>query len=192
MNRAFIAIPALLALGCASVPNVQTNRDPLVPLPKGATWAWGTRDTVSQYEMDPSAQNPILHQRVKTAIERSLEKKGFKQVAAPSDAVLVVTYHIGMKRSTEMQTSTIATGMTYGGYGGWYGGYGWGYYGAPTYVTNTELVDYKQGGVLVYIRDRATGKVAWAGLITKDVHDTDQVTAETVQRGADDLFRDLK
>ena len=49
-----------------------------------------------------------------------------------------------------------------------------------------------QGGVLVYVRDRASGKVAWSGLYTKDVHDTDKVTAETIQRGADELLRDLK
>jgi hypothetical protein len=190
VNRVLLAIPALLALGCAAAPNIQTNRDPLVPLPKEATWAWGKRDTVSHYELDVQAQNPILHQRVQTAIERSLAKKGFKQVTSPDNAVLVVTYHIGMKRSTQLETSTVAMGGTYGG---WYGGYGWGYYGAPTYVTSTTTpVDYTQGGVLVYIRDRATGKVAWSGLYTKDVHDTDQVTAETVQRGADELFRDLK
>jgi len=53
-------------------------------------------------------------------------------------------------------------------------------------------VEYKQGGVLVYVRDRASGKVAWSGLYTKDVHDTDKVTAETIQRGADELLRDLK
>jgi len=190
VNRALIAIPALLALGCASAPNIQTNRDPNVPLPAGATWAWGKRDTVSHYEMDPQAQSPILHQRVQTAIEKTLAKKGFKQVAVPEDAQLVVTYHIGLKRTTQLETTTSAVG---GYYGGWYGGYGWGYYGAPTYVTSsTTPVDYKQGGVLVYIRERASGKVAWSGLYTKDVHDTDKVTAESVQRGADELFRDLK
>jgi Domain of unknown function (DUF4136) len=192
VNRALLAIPALLALGCASLPNIQTNRDPTVPLPASPTWAWGTRDTISHYELDPQAQNPILHQRVQVAIERTLANKGWKQVA-PAAAHLIVTYHIGLKRTTQLETSTTAMGGYGGYYGGWYGGYGWGYYGAPTYVTSTTTpVDYKQGGVLVYVRDRASGKVAWSGLYTKDVHDTDKVTAETIQRGADELLRDLK
>jgi len=188
VKRALLAIPALLALGCASAPNIQTNRDANVPLPANPTWAWGARDTVSHYETDPAAQNPILHQRVVSALQKALAKKGWQQVASPADANVIVTYHIGVKRTVAMESTTMGAAV-YGGYGG----YGWGYYGAPTYVTTTTTpVGYTTGALLVYVRDKTSGAVAWSGLYTKDVTDPMQSTDEGVQTGVNDLLRDLK
>ena len=187
MTRSLIALIALSALACGGGPSITTTRDDAVPLPQTASWAWGQADTVSKFELDPAAQNPVLHMRVQMAIQNTLAQKGWTMVQDPADAQLVVTYHIGMKRQTEYQTTTTSVG------GGWWGGYGWGYYGAPTYVvSNTTPVEYMQGGLLVIVRDSHTGNVAWNGLFKKDVSSTTTVTQERVQEGVTMLLKDLK
>lgn len=186
---ATLAVAGLALTTACGGPTIDASRDPSVPIPASATWAWGIRDTVSRYELDPAAQNPMIHQYVQTAIENSLNQKGYRKVDDASQATLLVTYHMGIKHTTEYQTTTTGVGM----YGGWYGGYGWGVYGAPTMSTSTTTpYEYRTGAVLVIIRDRATGRVAWQGLYKKDIHDPTQVSQQSVQMAANDLFKELR
>jgi len=180
-------VTILFAFACG--PDIATQRDSSVPMPAHPSWAWGVRDTISHYELDPAAQNPMLHQHVQAAIESSLGKDGWKRVDDPSQANVIVTYHIGLKRDVQYQTTT----TTSGGASPYWGGYGWGYYGAPTFASSTTTpYEYKQGGLLVIVRDRASGKVAWQGLFKKEVQETARISQENVQRAVDDLLRDLK
>ena len=185
MTRLLSALAGLLALACGG-PDIITNRDGSVPLPKQPTWAWAPRDTVSRYELDPVAQNPVLHQRVVQAIDSTFRREGWKRVDDPSQAQVMVSYHIGIKRTQQLQTTTTSSG-------GYYGGYRWGYYGAPTFATSTtQAVEYNEGALMVVVRDRATGKVAWEGVFKKRVDDTIRVTPENIQRGVDQLLAELK
>lgn len=187
MTRHLAALTILFALACG--PDINTQRDTSVPFPKRPSWAWGTRDTISHYELDPAAQNPMLHQHVQVAIENTLQRDGWTKVDDPAQANVIVTYHIGIKRETQLLTTT----TTSGGASPYWGGYGWGYYGAPSFSTSTTTpYEYKQGGLLVIVRDRASGKVAWQGLFKKEVTETARVSVENVQRAVDDLLRDLK
>jgi len=184
VTRQLTALAALLAVACGG-PEIITKRGS-VPLPKQPTWAWGARDTVSRYELDPVAQNPELHQRVVQAIDSTFRREGWKRVDDPSQAQVIVTYHIGIKRTTQLQTTSTSSG-------GYYGGYRWGYYGAPTFVTSTtQEVEYNEGALMVVVRDRATGKVAWEGVYKKRIEDTIKVTPENIQRGVDQLLAELK
>ena len=185
MIRHLTALTAVLAVACGG-PDITVRRDSNIPVPQAASWAWGTRDTVSQYELDPVAQNSMLHSKVKQSIEATLASKGWKRVEDPSQAQLIVTYHIGIKRTTEMQGTTSTMG------GGWWGGYGWGVYGAPTYSsTNIRPVDYNTGGLLVLIRDQK-GDLAWEGLYKKEVTNTERVRLENVPKAVDELLADLR
>lgn len=187
MIRQLTALSAVLAVACGG-PDITVRRDSNVPVPQAATWTWGVRDTVSQYELDPVAQNGMLHQKVRQSIESSLASKGWKQTEDPSQAQLIVTYHVGIKRTTEMQGTT----TTMGGGGGWWGGYGWGVYGAPTYSsTSIRPVDYTTGGLLVIVRDKQ-GNIAWEGLYKKEVTNTERVRLENVPKAVDELLADLK
>jgi hypothetical protein len=183
----------VLALGTSACggPTITRDRDVGVPMPASATWSWAPRDTVSQYELDPAAQNPMLHQWVQAAIEREMQQRGFRQVGSPGEATLVVSYHIGIKRESELQTTTSGMAMGYGG--GWYGGYGWGYYGAPSFATSTTReVQYHSGGLLMYIRDRESNRIAWRGLLTTDIHDPNHIRQEGVDRAVHETLGDLR
>jgi len=189
MRRHFLSVATLaVAAAACGGPTITRDRDPAVAMPSGATWSWAPRDSmVSQYEMDPAAQNPMLHQWVQGSIEQEMQQRGFRQVGSPGEATLLVSYHIGIKRESQLQTTT--TGMS----AGWYGGYGWGYYGAPTFATSTTReIQYHSGGLLMYIRDRSTGRIAWRGLLTTDIHDPNQIRLEGVQRAAHETMGDLR
>jgi hypothetical protein len=187
--RQLTALTAVLLVACGG-PDITVRRDSKVPLPKPATWAWGVRDTVSHYELDPVAQNSTLHSKIRQSIETSLASKGWKDVDDAAQAQVIVTYHVGIKRTTEL----VGTTSTMGGYGGgWWGGYGWGVYGAPTYSsTNIRPVDYTTGGLLVIVRDRGTGDIAWEGLYKKEVTSLERVRLENVPTAVDELLADLK
>lgn len=187
MTRHLALLTILFAAACG--PDIMTQRDSSVPFPRQPSWAWGVRDTISHYELDPAAQNPLLHQHVQAAIESSLQRDGWKRVDDPAQANVLVTYHIGIKRETQLMTTTTTSGAP----SPYWGGYGWGYYGAPSFSTSTTTpYEYKQGGLLVIVRDRSSGKVAWQGLFKKEVTETARVSQENVQRAVDDLLRDLK
>ncbi|HTR76956.1 MAG TPA: DUF4136 domain-containing protein [Gemmatimonadaceae bacterium] len=184
MKRLFPVLTAALAFACGG-PSITVNRNSDVPVPKNPTWAWGRRDTVSKYELDPLAESPEVHNMVQVAIEQNLAKRGWTKVDQPANAQIIVTYHIGVRRSVEYQTTT--TGVS----GGWYGGYGWGYYGAPTYMSSTTTpVNYNEGALLVVLRVAPSYQVAWDGLYKKELQKMHPAQKD-VQAAVDYLLNDL-
>src|SRR5437660_7727481 len=117
-KSSLIAVSALLSglllAGCDEY--VQITRDPDVPIHKLATWAWRpvaeqskahdsravvSRDVISRDETvvrDSNADNEMVRQRVKTAIEQTLASKGLTQISDPKAAEVVVDYHFGVER----------------------------------------------------------------------------------------------
>ena len=47
---------------------------------------------------EPSANNEIVRQRIRTAIEQTLSSKGLRQVSDPRDAEFLVDYHVAVRR----------------------------------------------------------------------------------------------
>ena len=113
-----IAVSALLSglllAGCDEY--VQITRDPDVPIHKLATWAWRpaaeqanardsraviSRDMISRDETvvrDSDADNEMVRQRVKTAIEQTLASKGLTQISDAQAADFLVDYHFAVER----------------------------------------------------------------------------------------------
>src|SRR5260370_2091598 len=87
--------------------DVMRDRD--IPVVKGSTWAWKpaatsrdadrrpvvSRDVITRGETvarDPGANNEIVRQRIRTAIEQTLSSKGFRQRSDPQPAAFLVDY----------------------------------------------------------------------------------------------------
>src|SRR5690348_13084647 len=113
-----------LLAGCDDY--VQITRDPDIWIPKLATWAWRqapeqskardarpvvSRDVMSRgetVERDTNADNEMVRQRVKTAIERTLASKGLNQISDPKAADFLVDYHFAVeRRRSEEHTSEL-------------------------------------------------------------------------------------
>jgi hypothetical protein len=110
---ASVLICGLLLGGCDD--RVTVIRDSNIPIPKGSTWAWKpvappkdadrrpvvSRDVISRGETvarEPGANNEIVRQRIRTAIEQTLSSKGLRQVSDPRDAEFLVDYHVAVRR----------------------------------------------------------------------------------------------
>src|SRR5258708_14524615 len=93
---AAVLIYGLLLAGCDD--HVTVIRDPNILVPKGSTWAWKavasprdadrrpvvSRDVISRGESiarEPGANNEIIRQRIRTAIEQTLSSKGLREVS---------------------------------------------------------------------------------------------------------------
>ena len=162
----FLAVTALfcgfLLAGCDDY--VQITRDPDVRIPKLATWAWRpapepskarerdsrdsrpviSRDVINRnetVERDTNADNEMVRQRVKTAIEQTLNSKGLNQISDPAAADFLVDYHFVVQRRNA--TVPVAyggyPGLECGPYGCW-SGWGWG----PTLV-GYEHIRFREG-----------------------------------------------
>ena len=133
-----IALLALVVVvGCNEY--VTTERNPEVPIPKHATWAWRpveaqstgpheSRPVISRDEPNHGARpvpqseasTEILRGQIRVAITKQLKEKGFKEVADPNAAAFLVDYHIAVKD----QSASVPVG-----YGGGYPGVVCGPYG---------------------------------------------------------------
>jgi len=47
---------------------------------------------------EPGANNEIVRQRIRAAIEQTLSSKGLRQVSEPRDAEFLVDYHVAVRR----------------------------------------------------------------------------------------------
>jgi Domain of unknown function (DUF4136) len=174
----------LVTSGCSSL-RVEVDRDSTVPIPAGATWAWGPEPTPKRSdELDPRVNNSIIHGRVQRAVETVLAEKGFRQTD-PARADFLVEYRVAVRDRREMVTQTVGSPVPYG-FGG--PGWAWGYYGPP--VVTTREIRYTEGALLIDLVQQATGKLAFRAIGRESVT-RDDGSAEAVHEVVTRLLRDL-
>jgi hypothetical protein len=154
LPRTAVAAASLLLAACG--PAIRSARDEAIPIPQGATWAWGPREAGPREDgpreagprgaLPPSdgARGPsgaalpgdeIVLQRFQRAVAAAMQTKGFLQVEAPADADFLLTVGFraaGPRGPRGATTIGIGFGGMWGGRGrrGWYapwGGGPWGY-----------------------------------------------------------------
>lgn len=103
-----------------------------------------------------------LRGRFRKAIDRALAKKGYS--AQPSGAPVLVTYHISLQDRTTYSSSTKA-GPTPGAVctSECLDRYHEGDYGTVA-STGPNVVDYRDGTVILELTDAATGDMLWRGV----------------------------
>jgi hypothetical protein len=196
----------LVAAGCDE--HVQITRDPDVRIAKGATWAWRpftepvadhdshkvlSRDTTRRNEpvsREVSAENQIVQDRVKTAVQQALTAKGLKQVSDPAAADFLVDYHFAVER----RNATVQTvypgaypGLVCGPYRCWEG---WGY--GPAAV-GYERIHFREGTIVFDLMQQATKHQVYRAVGEKPVRrDTFSLTQDEINGLVNHLLKDLK
>jgi hypothetical protein len=161
MNRASLPLLALALAACG--PSITVTQNPSVPLPGPATYVWGPPPANVPNGSGIVAQSPLLNQRVKAAIERDLQQKGYHP-ADSTQAEFLVRFAIATKATATQVNDQAATGSgvvssnVCGGASCW-GGWD---YGPPTDVQTM------QSGVVVDLVDRKSGTLAWRGIYKRD------------------------
>lgn len=209
---AFLSL--IFIAGCDD--HVQITRDHDVRIPHNATWAWrpavaetraaapppssGGRPVISRDDMagprprqnppprEPNADDEVVRQRVKTAIEETLSSKGFKHVDDPAAAEFLVDYKFAVRRFNE-------TVPEYGGYPGLVCGPfscwgGWGY--GPAFV-GYENIHFREGTIVFDFSQQANRHLVYRAVGEKPVRrDAFSLTQGDINDLTHHLLKDLK
>jgi hypothetical protein len=201
--RAAWAALALVSAACA--PAVRYDRDETIAVPQGASWAWGVRDTAGRFERDPGLSSEIVNQRFHRALEAEMQAQGFHQADDAAHADFILTYHMGLTRPRPgygpRGSMAIGVGAPMGRMRPWgwspYDRWGWGWYGPPMWgmgyvVTNPYPVAYRDGQLIVLLRQRASGDVAWEGRTDLDNYDWQTISTDRVKTIAHRVMEHLR
>jgi hypothetical protein len=180
---AFACLSLIFVAGCNEY--VTSERNPEVPIPKKATWAWRpveaqpaavreSRPVISRDEPNRGAKpvpqteasTEILRGQIRVAITKALAEKGFKEVTDPNAAAFWVDYHIAVKD----QSAAVPVGFA-GGYPGVVcGPYGcvqsWGW-GPPAY--GYQNIKFRTGTMVFDFLQAPTKKLAFRAIGNKPV-----------------------
>ena len=214
-QSSLIAVSALLSglllAGCNEY--VQITRDPDVPIHKLATWAWRpvtesakardsrpvvSRDVISRDETvvrdtnavvrDTNADNEMVRQRVKTAIEQTLTSKGLNQISDPLAADFLVDYHFAVERRNVTVPAVYGgyPGVVCGPFGCWQS-WGWG----PTAV-GYERVRFRAGTIVFDFIQQPSKHLVYRAVGEKPVnYNTFSLTQGDINGLVHHLLKDL-
>lgn len=142
VDRIVVAL-LLCVSGCATF-RIQTDYDPAVDFGRLRTYAWQPRTERS--EADARINNDLLDARVRSAVDRVLQARGYQLV---TDAAhdFNVAYIVTIDTRTDVHTIPVTYGW------GW-----WGVMGTETYVDQ-----YEQGTLLLDVIDAGSNKLVWRG-----------------------------
>jgi len=178
---ASILVGGLLLAGCDD--HITVIRDPDIRVVKGSTWAWKpapppkdaerrpvvSRDVISRGESvarEPGANNEIVRQRIRTAIEQTLSSKGLRQVSDPRDAEFLVGYHVAVRQhdvTVQRVYQGGYPGLVCGPYGCWES-WGWG-----TPEVSYENIRLREGTVVFDFVKQSTKRLVYRAIGQKPV-----------------------
>ena len=170
-----LAIAAALVFVSAPVfaQDVKTDYDREADFSKYKTFA---------VKIGTSWNNQISEKRVTDEIAQTLTEKGWKQVDANPDALVL------LHGATEKQKNlnTFYSGM--GGYGG-YGYRGWGGMGMGT--ATTTVSEYMVGTLVVDIFDAKSKALMFRGTASDEISDKPEKNIKKVEKASSKMFKDF-
>jgi len=161
-------VAALLFVGPAAAQKIFVDYDRSADLDSYKTFAWGpTPETSLQGE------SPLMHSRIKNAIEYQLTTGGMTEDTENPD--VYVTYHTSSKEEVQLHT----TGMGYGYGGGWGWDPFWGR-GMGMGSTTTRATSYERGTLIIDIWDAKKKQAIWRGSAQAVVKQNPQKAAKQI------------
>jgi hypothetical protein len=155
------AAVALLPLAACESPGgkVTVLQSSSIMVAPRSSYAWAATDPA--VNSAPHVDNEVMRQRLKTAVDTALATKGYRQVADPAAAQLLVAYHVGLQDRSEAHgpgSGPPLCGMN---------DCVWGVFRAP--ATSAMVLD---------LTDRASGQLAWRATSETRVRQTDATQAD--------------
>jgi hypothetical protein len=154
--RALRRVASLLALlatvVCAGIP-VDVDYDPAADFSGYRTFAWLVPENPPTGH--PALDNPLLAERIRSAIEGELRARGYA-AAAPSRADFRVGFQITLQQKLDAYTVD-----HYYGYAPRWG---------PIYVPETVVHTYDEGTLVVDIVDARQRRLVWRGWTSQRVY----------------------
>jgi hypothetical protein len=190
--------------------HVTIIRDPDIPIPQHATWAWRpappppknpviSRDVISHngaasetVTRDQSPETDILRRQIKIGIEQNMASKGLARVDDPETADFLVDYHVGVQRHNVRVGYVEPVGaypVLVCGYAGCWETLRGGYWGPPG--VSYETIRYREGTIVFDLTKRTTNRLAFRAVGYKRI-DRSSFSQENVTDSVHHLLHDLK
>jgi hypothetical protein len=168
-----LALAGALALACAPAfaQDVKTDFD------KDANFAAVKTFAV---KIGTSWNNQISEKRISDEIAQTLTEKGWKQVDADPDALVLL--HGATEKQKNLNT------FYSGGYGG-YGYRGWGGMGMGT--ATTTVSEYMVGTLVVDIFDAKSKALMFRGSASDEISDKPEKNIKKVEKASKKMFKDF-
>jgi hypothetical protein len=175
-----ILFAVILGSACSSV-RTSYDFDPDADFSAWRTYAWYRSE--SPATGDPRLDNPLLHERIEAAIDRTLGERGHARVQDRTPD-FYVNYHLSTEQRLDVRTMN--RGYVGGPHGVRWGGAGWGGVG----WTETRVDQYEEGTLVIDFVDAAKRRLVWRGSGTRRLSsnpEPDQVT-KRVNEAVDEIL----
>lgn len=139
----FALLAGVAALACSTL-RVSTDYDPQADFARYHTYAWLPEEPGPTGS--PRLDSPLLHERIRKAVDRALEAKGFQRTENPD---FLVRFDLTSQRKLDVDTYNAGF---YRGYGYWMS------------LPQTEIREYEEGSLVIDVIDREEKKVVWRGI----------------------------
>ena len=157
-----VGVMSLFA-GKLSAQQVKTDYDRGANFGQYKTYSWEQIKT----------QDPLMVDRIKSAVKTTLAAKGFTEVPSNGDLSLVA-----METTRDQQTLD----TFYNGFGG---GWRWGGFGDATTTTQT----YKVGTLVVDLFDTKTKTLVWRGSASDTLSNKSEKNIDNLDKGVEKMFK---
>jgi uncharacterized protein DUF4136 len=160
----------LLSGSFALANNVRTDYDHDAKFSSYHTYSWGTVKT----------SNPLNEDRVKAAVDKDLQARGWQLVATGGSATVFATGNV----KNEQEAETMYDGMG-GGWGGFGGGFGMDGFGeADTTVENQRV-----GHLVVDIFDASSHHLLFRGVADDDLSNKASKNTKNLDKDISDMLK---
>jgi hypothetical protein len=168
MNPQRISMTAAFAAVLFSIPalaqKVETDYDHSVNFSQYHTYSWG----------HIHATDPLFEGRIREAVDRDLQEKGWQQVPSGGDVTVTA---VAIKRNRKEYT-TFYDGL----------GPGWGWHGWGTGMATATVENIPVGTLLVDIYDTKSRHLVWRGLARDQLSDKPEKNTQKLDKAVDKLF----
>jgi hypothetical protein len=145
--RLIFASMGLLVASCAINPRIDTDYDPTADFSQLRTYSWA-------FTSVPRGMSPLLYERTRASIDRSLAARSFTQ-ASPGDFAIAFT--VGARDRVDV--------TDFGDFGPFFPRYHWQWRGAH----RIDVRQFREGTLAIDIYDVATRRPIWRGTATQEL-----------------------
>lgn len=160
---------AVLAAACSTL-ETSADYDRATNFSTYKTYAWKETEPIP---------NQLLEQRIKSAVETTLNGKGLRKAPDGTDPDLWVVPHTRLNKQTQINTYNT----------GW--GYGWGWgYGAGMGTTTSTVSEIPVGSLIVDLVDAGKKQLVWRGTASKtlDPDSSPEKKDQNIREAVDKMF----
>lgn len=166
MKRTLVTLTLVMLVALpAAAQKVQIDYDKTVDFSKYKTFQWA--DVSSDTSLKQGS--PLMHSRLKNAIEDHFGKAGVYEVEEDPD--FYITYHTNARDEVRYNTTNFGYGY----------GRGW-YYGGGMGSSTTTATTYTKGTLIIDIWDAESKELIWRGISTATVPSNPEKGAKLIDK----------